>query len=557
MAAKIRYRNCNGLFFEKLLYLRLFLYLCSRKRKKMMRRTVILFLTICLILMTGCGSNGISKHLEQIDTLLIKDDVDSAKSCLANIPMADMKTREDSAYFSLIQAEICYRLQDPLPPDNHIDRSIDFYKEKGDKERLARAYYYKAVTSYDSAQPQETILLMKKAEEQAERTDNLLLKHKICESLSYYNCVFYECKTSLHYAKKALDLAKELRDREREAIALIYMASCYQSLNQMDSLALCIRDCMPLVEYIAEKDKAYLYTRIGELYLDSEPELAEKYLLKAVSIYPQSYTYQALSNLYLRNGDVDNALGIWEKALSSKGSTKVRINILKAMRQQYLVSQNFSKANALADSIIYYQQKFYESEEQEHLLDIQARYDKETAERKIKDTMKTWGLGLLSVLMLIIGVLGYRSWLGFEARKELVVNKQQLEEQTKKAAEVESGRRRVESENNRLHQKIDELSQRHAGIVANGKRLYEGIEAGGTTVSWSKTDFTDCLEYYKMNDLPFINEMETEYRGLSPKYIFFAVLEHEGKSDEEIQRIMGITEGTLRSTRSRIHSKRR
>ena len=59
-----------------------------------------------------------------------------------------------------------------------------------------------------------------------------------------------------------------------------------------------------------------------------------------------------------------------------------------------------------------------------------------------------------------------------------------------------------------------------------------------------------------MRDLPFVNEMETEYDHLSPKYIFFAVLEHEGKSDEDIQRIMGISESTLRSTRSRINSKR-
>ena len=41
-----------------------------------------------------------------------------------------------------------------------------------------------------------------------------------------------------------------------------------------------------------------------------------------------------------------------------------------------------------------------------------------------------------------------------------------------------------------------------------------------------------------------------------PKYIFFAVLEHEGKSDEDILRIMGISESTLRSTRSRINSKK-
>jgi DNA-binding CsgD family transcriptional regulator len=50
--------------------------------------------------------------------------------------------------------------------------------------------------------------------------------------------------------------------------------------------------------------------------------------------------------------------------------------------------------------------------------------------------------------------------------------------------------------------------------------------------------------------------METEYERLSPKYIFFAVLQHQQKSDDDIQRIMGVSESTLRSTRSRINSKK-
>ena len=73
---------------------------------------------------------------------------------------------------------------------------------------------------------------------------------------------------------------------------------------------------------------------------------------------------------------------------------------------------------------------------------------------------------------------------------------------------------------------------------------------------WSKDDFINYIEYYKLKDLPFVNEMETCYNRLSPKYIFFAVLEHEGHDEEGIQHIMGISENTLRSTRSRINSKK-
>jgi hypothetical protein len=132
-----------------------------------------------------------------------------------------------------------------------------------------------------------------------------------------------------------------------------------------------------------------------------------------------------------------------------------------------------------------------------------------------------------------------------------------LDAYTKKASELESSGKASATEINKLHEKINELTHRHSGILAKGKELYDAIETGETTVHWSKDDFINYLEYYKMKDLPFVNEMETDYNHLSPKYIFFAILEHEGKSDEDILRIMGISESTLRSTRSRINSKKR
>ena len=39
--------------------------------------------------------------------------------------------------------------------------------------------------------------------------------------------------------------------------------------------------------------------------------------------------------------------------------------------------------------------------------------------------------------------------------------------------------------------------------------------------------------------------METEYNRLSPKDIFFAILEFEGKSDEDILRIIGVSESVF------------
>ena len=237
-------------------------------------------------------------------------------------------------------------------------------------------------------------------------------------------------------------------------------------------------------------------------------------------------------------------------------NTITKIEIFKAMRQQSMERQDYQQANILADSIIQRQQKYYEMKEQDKVAEIQAKYGKEAAERDIKEKFMEWGFGLLLIVAAVIGWLGFKSYQGMKNKKDLAETRQQLEAYSKKAIELENNQKENVSEIAKLHKKIDDLHYRHAGILAKGKQLFEAIEAGSTTVRWSKDDFINFLEYYKLKDLPFVNEMETEYNHLSPKYIFFAILEHEGKTDEDIQHIMGISESTLRSTRSRINSKR-
>lgn len=504
----------------------------------------------------GCNDDATSEQLKQIDALLTEGKVDSVGILLDGIAMSDLQSGSDSAYYYLIKTEYLYRKWIPVESDSGINYSVSYYQGNSNKENLARAYYYKGVAILENKDFTKAIHMVKQAEELANKTDNLLLQHKIFETLSHYNSNAYEYNLALHYAKKAYQVSKELNDKNRQAIALIYMAGDYHSLGRMDSLAICIQECLPLTNFITDCDKAYLYTRMGELYTDSEPEMAKKYLLKAETIHPQLWTYVALSNIYMKENDIEKAQKIWKKAQQMAGSLTAMIKVLSAMRHQCMEQEDYRQANALADSIIQKQDLLYNQREQAMIVDIQAKYDKEAAERSIKERLMGWSLGLLLIVAAIIGWLGYKSWRGMKARKELAETKLQLESYTRKAQELEKSDKANTKEIVELHRKIEELHHRQTGILAKGKQLAESIDEGGTTVRWSKDDFINYLEYYKLKDLPFVNEMETCYNRLSPKYIFFAVLEHEGHDEEGIQHIMGISENTLRSTRSRINSKR-
>lgn len=176
----------------------------------------------------GCQSrNHIEEQLAIIDTLLIHDKVDSAKILLEKIPQKSLRSHEDSAYYFLVQTETNYRNRIPLESDHGINYSQKFYEKTKNREKLARTYFYKGVTTFSKNSINKTFVLLKQAEELADQTDNLLLRHKIYEKLSYYNGDLYEYELSKQYALKTLDISRTIKSKRRQGTALLYLFTIY------------------------------------------------------------------------------------------------------------------------------------------------------------------------------------------------------------------------------------------------------------------------------------------------------------------------------------------
>lgn len=524
-----------------------------------MKTKTIFSFVLTALLLTGCQSrNHVEKQLAIIDTLLIHDEVDSAYHCLFDIPLSDMKSEEDSAYFFLVQTEINRRRRQPSLSDSAIMYSVRHYKNTSDKAKLARALYYQGVTTYNKYRMPQTIMLIKQAEALAGQTDDLLLQYKICDALSYYNGEAYEMDLCKYYAQKALSIAKTLKSEDRQSNALIHLIYSFLQIGKKDSALICANECGALLQSMHPTNLPNYYMNLGRIYEKEEPLLAKVYLKKAIDMGNLSGAYYALANIYLREDSTEKANQMWEQALYRTRNTlmsDMRIDIFKTMRQQCMEQKDYEQANALADSAMAWQKRYYDTQQQERLNEIQARYDKERAEQEIWKKIYGWGLAALIIASLVIAWLGRNSYRGMKAAKELAETRAQLADYTRKAEELEASGQANTKEVARLNRKISELQQRQAGILANGKRLYESLQEGATTVHWGKADFTDFIEYYKLKDLAYVNDLQTDYDRLSPKYMFFSILEHERRTDEEIMHIMGISESTMRSTRSRINSK--
>ena len=145
------------------------------------KKSYFLFLLIFATIFTiGCKGGDVTEELEEIDSLLIHDKVDSALHQLTSIPLKTIRSQADSAYYFLLLTEAEYRTSGPNSSDStSINYCVEYYKNSPDNEKQARAYYYKGVNTYSSLEPQKAILFLKQAEIEAEKTQNILLKHKI------------------------------------------------------------------------------------------------------------------------------------------------------------------------------------------------------------------------------------------------------------------------------------------------------------------------------------------------------------------------------------------
>ena len=106
-----------------------------------------------------------------------------------------------------------------------------------------------------------------------------------------------------------------------------------------------------------------------------------------------------------------------------------------------------------------------------------------------------------------------------------------------------------------LENKVLKLRNKQTSAVNEGKTLYDKLMAGETAICWTKNDFVHFIEYYKIIDLPFVVHLETNFDDLSPRYKFFEILNNMGKTEEDVERILGISHSTIRSNRTIIKMK--
>ena len=529
------------------------MYFCNKITKKRMKKAIYIF--ALLLILAGCQEqNSLMQQLITIDSISTQRGDEEALNMLDNIIPETITDEECIAYYWLLRMRTEIHLQKNITSSNNLDFTIKYYEDHKNEAKLARALTYKAFILERSGQNKDALICLKTAEFLVKDNGNENeLARFIYADLSRLCYKAKELESAIKYEKNAIRKSRETGKENNIAYNLMRLYVIYKDLGKMDSATYYLNKCIPLVQEIPQEQRSSFYANIGNAYIDSDVTKAENYLHQSIAIKPNVFAYKGLARIYYKRGEREKARDMWQKTLQTD-NMRLKAEVLEALYESQRDEGDYRTASETAIQIAVLKDSIAAQEKEDDIRGQQELFEQKNHEKQQKSRF-TAILALVSALLFLTTAaavtLYYRNQKG---RKQQQATQQQLEQYRNQLKLLEKEGKTDTKEVERLTKKIAELQAKQGAQLQNGRERYEEVMTGGTTVRWSRNDFSDCIEYYRTQDAAFVARMESDYRHLSAKYIFFALMEHLGKTDEELQHLMAISQNTVRSYRSRINS---
>ena len=523
-------------------------------------RIALIVLSLLSAIFSGCGGNGkIEKNLERIDGFCDVGSYDSAYSELKKINYEDLRSKDDRAFYNLMLTESALNLEIRLSgEDSLLDDCVRFYEESKDAKRLVRAYYNKGVSLVGKNELANGVLFLKKAEAVDKDLEISQMRFLINVNIAYANSLAGADKTGLRYAKRALAYAERLDNIQLKCFALNNIAMCFYCLGQKDSAGVYVNKIFPYLDDIKrDDDRAVLITNIGVVYYENkEYRKAEPLFRQALDLFPVSTTQINFAMTRCMLGDSAESDSLLKEAWPN-ASVEDKVEILQFRAEMadkagdYAASSRFYKeAQALQDSV----RRAMKTEE---AVTVQHDYENTKYKESVGRGAIIASVAVLVVILLLVLslTLYYRKRIN-KAKRTISEGNRLIAEYTARISELEKQDASHAGKVNDLKRKIRNLKDGQAVVLGNGLRLYDEIAAGGTTAMWSKKEFDEFIEYYRVGHAEAVAYAENGYRRLSSSNIFYLLLVDMGRDDADIQRTMCMTPGALRTMKSRINAKK-
>ena len=297
-----------------------------------------------------------------------------------------------------------------------------------------------------------------------------------------------------------------------------------------------------------------------------------KYLNMALASYPTVDTYDNLAHIYAKKGLKAKADSLWQTALKTKDVEK-RYMVVEAMLKQKKEYGDLKETLELSQRLLVLKDSVNRLKQENNVKELQQEFEAQSKfiaqAEKIKRLKWISAFCLATVFCIILVV-----WL-YVRNKKLKLKVEQLEHAIKirqyqdaikiledKNTAVRSKISVIEKENkNNLHTieqlkyRLEKLKKQNDEEVKKAKLLYETALQEASIREWKKSDQIAFLDYYAKIDAEYLLLLDN-YKGLSPREKVYLVLQHEGKDEELLKKMMGLSAISLRVMKSRINNKK-
>lgn len=106
----------------------------------------------------------------------------------------------------------------------------------------------------------------------------------------------------------------------------------------------------------------------------------------------------------------------------------------------------------------------------------------------------------------------------------------------------------------RMKNKLKILQAKNFEEEQKSRLLYQKAMQGASIKGWKKAEQQAFLDYYARIDVEYLLLLD-DYDSLSTREKMFLVLQHEGKEEETLKEMMGLSATNLRVIKSRIKNK--
>lgn len=516
------------------------------------------------LIISSCNNHN--EELDDVYYLINDNKIEQAVAKFETIPFASMKTEADKAFYKLIKVRLDYVQYIPITSDTVIDYSLDYYRKSGDRAKEAECLFYKSqiLREYMDA-GKESIGVLKQAETLVKSVDDINIKHRVFEALVEVNMTEEVYNVALDYALVNLQISEQSGNKDWMAYAYIILSQIYRDMNDSIKEQKYYQLCMDNIKYLSANHKVDFYNYLSTEYLATDMQKAAYYAEKCIGSRNNAVGYINLAKISQHNKQYSVADRLYRQALDG-ASSFYKVVAWESIIDMYINLGDYRQAFEAQKELEQVKMAMRDKRKKEGIQHRQMEYDYQLKELEMRQHIMYCFFGIVVICLLVAIASVFVKYRYNKVQKQVLEYQKMVDGYTSRIKALENeinNARQTETESmeqqkriNDMQRQVDELKGRQAEILRCGKQRYDDImEHNGTTVRWNKRDFFHFLEYYRIVDISFMHYLETEYDHLSPKYCFFEIMQNIGKSDDDIMRILGIGESTMRSTRSRIKSK--